>query len=109
MMQTTRDLSAPYLDIGRSTNDRLLIGQYARGGANGLILYNVSSGVYPLPSNTILNAWNHFTFSYDGTDYKIDRDGENITVSGTGIHFDKIIHIERGNGGKLKNIKVHKL
>lgn len=108
-MQTTRDNSASYLDIGRSSNDRILVGQWARAGANGLILYTGSQANHPLPNNTTLNVWNHFTFTYDGSDYKIDRDGENITVTGVGIHLDKIIHIENGYAGKIKNIKVKPL
>ena len=108
-LQTTRDNSASYLLISRGTNDRILIGQYARAGTNGIILYTGSQANHPLPNNTTLNAWNHFTFTYDGSDYKIDRDGENITVTGVGIHLDKVLSVENGYAGKLKNIKVKPL
>ena len=106
---TSRDSSCPYLDIGRSSNDRLLVGQYARAGGNGIIIYQTSSTIHGLPNNSSLNAVNHYTFIYGGSNYKIDRDGENLTVTSTGVHFDKIIHVEGGGGGTLTNIKVHKL
>lgn len=107
---TTRSSgSTPYLDIGRGTNDRLLIGQYARSGTCGLILYTGTQTNKPLPSVSELNTVNHYTFTYDGSDYTIDRNGESMTVTGVGIHFDKIIHIEGGSGGSLQYIKVKPL
>lgn len=109
-LQITRDNSASYIDVGRSSNDRILIGQWIRTGLNGIICYTSSGQTnHQLPSNTSLNTWHHFTFTYDGTDYKIDRDGESLNITGVGIHLDKIIHIERGGGGKLKNIRVKPL
>ena len=104
-----RNASAPYLTIGRDTNDRILIGQYARAGTNGLILYTESQTNKPLPNNSTLNTINHYTFTYNGTDYTIDRDGENMTVTGVGIHLDKILIVMGGDGGELENIKLKPL
>jgi hypothetical protein len=107
---TTRSTgSTPYLDIGSGTNNRILIGQYARAGTCGIITYTGTQTNYPLPSVSELNTVNHYTFTYDGSNYKIDRNGENITVNGVGITFTKIIHIEGGSGGSLQYIKVKPL
>jgi hypothetical protein len=97
------------LDIGSGTNNRILIGQYARAGTCGIITYTGTQTNYPLPSVSELNTVNHYTFTYDGSNYKIDRNGENITVNGVGITFTKIIHIEGGSGGSLQYIKVKPL
>ena len=87
----------------------MLIGQFARAGGNGLIIYQTSSTTYALPNISTLNAVNHYEFTYDGSNYTIDRNGENMTIQSKGIHFDKIIHVEGGPGGTLTNIRVHKL
>lgn len=106
---TTRNYSAPYLDIGRSSNDRILIGQYAKAGTNGIILYSGSQTNKPLSGTSTLNSVNKYVFTFDGSDYTIARDSTSMSVTGVGIHLDKIIHIESGLGGSLSNIKVKPL
>ena len=108
--QTNSNASAPYLDIGDSSNNRMLVGQYARAGTNGIITYTGTQNNYPYSSNTILNQDNIIHFKYDGTNYVYWlNDGAPMTISDKGILLSKLIHIEGGGGGTLKNIKVKAL
>ena len=107
LKQTNSSQSAPYLDIGDSTNNRMLIGQYARAGTNGLITYLSTTTNYPYSSNPTLNQENTIHFTYDGTDYTYWlNDLTPMTVSDKGVTLSKLIHIEGGYGGYLKDIKI---
>ena len=108
--QTNSSASVPYIDIGASSNNRMLVGQYARAGANGLITYTGSQTNYPYTSNPILNQDNIVHFIYDGSDYTYWlNDLSPMTVSDKGVSLSKIIHVESGAGGSLRNIKVKSL
>lgn len=108
--QTNSNASVPYIDIGASSNNRMLVGQYARAGANGLITYTGSQTNYPYTSNPILNQDNIVHFIYDGSDYTYWlNDLSPMTVSDKGVSLSKIIHVESGSGGSLRNIKVKSL
>ena len=110
MKQTDSNNSAPYLDIGASSNNRMLVGQYARAGTNGLIVYKSSSTNYSYSSNPTFNQENTVHFTYDGTDYTYWLNSLTpMTVSDKGVTLSKLIHIEGGNGGYLKNIKIKPL
>ena len=108
--QTDSSKSVPYLDIGDTTNNRMLVGQYARAGGNGLIVYKSSSTTYAYTSNPTLNQDNTVHFTYDGTDYTYWlNDLTPMTVSDKGVTLTKLIHIEAAWGGYLKNIKIKPL
>ena len=108
--QTNSNASVPYLDIGDSSNNRMLVGQYTRAGANGIITYTGTQDSYPYSSNPTLNQDNTFHFKYDGTNYVYWlNDGTPMTISDKEILLSKLIHIESGAGGTLKNIKVKAL
>ena len=110
LKQTNSNSSVPYLDIGDSTNNRMLVGQYARAGSNGLIVYKSSSTNYAYGSNPTLNQENSIHFTYDGTDYTYWlNDLTPMTVSDKGVTLSKLIHVEPGVGGYLKNIKIKPL
>lgn len=110
LKQTNSNASVPYIDIGASSNNRMLVGQYARAGTNGLITYTPSQTNYPYTSNPILNQDNIVHFIYDGSDYTYWlNDLSPMTVSDKGITLSKIIHSESGSGGYIKNIKVKPL
>ena len=108
--QTDSSKSVPYLDIGDSTNNRMLVGQYARAGGNGLIVYKSTSTTYAYTSNPTLNQENTIHFTYDGTNYNYWlNDLTPMTVSDKGVTLSKLIHIEAAWGGYLKNIKIKPL
>ena len=110
LKQTDSSKSVPYLDIGDSTNNRMLVGQYARAGTNGLITYTGSQTNYPYSSNPTFNQENTINFTYDGTDYTYWlNDLTPMTVSDKGVTLSKLIHIEGGYGGYLKDIKIKPL
>ena len=110
LKQTNSNASVPYIDIGASSNNRMLVGQYARAGTNGLITYTGTQTNYPYTSNPTLNQDNSVHFTYDGSDYKYWlNDLSPMTVSDKGITLSKIIHSESGSGGYIKNIKVKPL
>ena len=106
---TSRSASAPYLDIGSGTNNRALVGQYARAGTNGVITYTGSQTNHPHSDLTILNEVNTIKFVYTGGDYTYSLNDSPMTVANANISFSKIIHIEGGRGGSLTNIRVTKL
>ncbi|MBP3226103.1 MAG: hypothetical protein J6M08_04180 [Methanobrevibacter sp.] len=106
---TTRNNPAPYLDIGSASNNRALVGQYARAGTNGLITYTGSQTNHPHSSLTTLNSVNAIKFSYTGGDYTYSLNNVPMTVANANISFDKLIHIEGGSGGRLTNIRVIRL
>ena len=106
---TTRNASAPYLDIGSGTNNRALVGQYARTGTNGVITYTGSQTNHPHSNVTTLDTVNNIKFVYNGGDYTYSLNDNPMTVSNANISFSKIIHIESGGGGSLTNIRVTKL
>ena len=110
LKQTDSSKSVPYLDIGDSTNNRMLVGQYARAGGNGLIVYKSSSTTYAYSTNPTVNQENTAHFTYDGTDYTYWLNSLTpMTVSDKGVTLTKLIHIENGAGGYLKNIKIKPL
>ena len=110
MKQTDSSKSVPYLDIGDSTNNRMLVGQYARAGGNGLIVYKSSSTTYAYSTNPTVNQENTVHFTYDGTDYTYWLNSLTpMTVSDKGVTLTKLIHVENGAGGYLKNIKIKPL
>lgn len=106
---TTRNASAPYLDIGSGTNNRALVGQYARAGTNGVITYTGSQANHPHSNVTTLDTVNSIKFVYTGGDYTYSLNDVPMTVANVNISFSKIIHIESGAGGSLTNIRVTKL
>ena len=102
----------PYLDIGASTNNRMLVGQYARTGGNGLIVYKSSSTTYAYSTNINLNQNNIIHFEYSGTEYKYSlNNGTVMTVQDKDVTMTKLIHIEGGGSSQniLKNIRIIKL
>lgn len=108
--QTNSNYSIPYLDIGDSTNNRMLVGQYARAGTNGLIIYKSTSTTHSYGTNPTLNQDNTIYFRYDGSNYYYKlNNGSEMTVADANVTLSKLIHIEGGQGGTLKNIKVKAL
>ena len=110
--QTNSNAGVPYLDIGDSSNNRMLVGQYARAGTNGIITYTGTQNNYPYSSNPTLNQDNTIHFKYDGTNYVYWlNDGTPMTISDKGILLSKLIHIEGGGNSNnlLKDIKVKAL
>ena len=110
LTQTRRDWGVPYIDIGDSSNNRMLIGQYARAGTNGIIVYKGSQTNHPYGTDTLLNQDNTIYFAYDGTQYTYKlNNGTPMTVADAGVTFTKIIHSEGGDGGTIRNVKVKQL
>ena len=110
--QTDSNAGVPYLDIGDSSNNRMLVGQYARAGTNGIITYTGTQNNYPYSSNPTVNQDNTIHFKYDGTNYVYWlNDGTPMTISDKGILLSKLIHIEGGGNSNnwLKNIKIKAL
>ena len=108
--QTNSSYSVPYLDIGDSTNNRLLIGQYARAGANGIIVYKSGQTNHPYSTNPTFNTENTVWFKYDGTKYYYKlNNGVVMEVADANVTLTKLIHSESGDGGYLKNIKIKPL
>lgn len=108
--QTDTSSSVPYLDIGASTNNRMLVGQYARAGGNGLIVYKSSSTTHAYGTNPTVNTDNTIWFKADGTKYYYKlNNGSVMEVTDANVTLSKLIHIESGNGGTLSNIKVKPL
>lgn len=110
--QGTNSSSMPYLDIGNASNDRMLVGQYARAGGNGLIVYKSSNTTYSYPTNIQLNTENNIKFIYTGSEYQYSlNNGSVMTVSDQNITLAKLIHIESGGNSNnwLKNIKIKPL
>ena len=105
--QTNTNASVPYLDIGDSSNNRILVGQYARAGTNGIIIYGSSTTNHPYSSNPIVNQENSIYFKYDGTKYYYAlNDGAIMEIADANVTLTKLIHVEGGDGGYLKNIKI---
>lgn len=112
LKQTDSNKSVPYLDIGASSNNRMLVGQYARAGTNGLITYTGSQTNYPYSTNPTVNQENTIHFTYDGTNYTYWLNSLTpMTVSDKGVTLSKLIHIESGGSSSnyLKNIKIKPL
>ena len=110
LKQTNSSYSAPYLDIGDSNNNRMLVGQYARAGGNGLIVYKSTSTTYAYTSNPTFNQENTIHFTYDGTNYTYWLNSLTpMTVSDKGVTLTKLIHMEGASGGYIKNIKIKPL
>ena len=108
--QTNTNYSVPYLDIGDSSSNRMLIGQYARAGTNGLIVYKSSSTTHAYSTNPTINEYNTIWFKADGTKYYYKlNNGSVMEVNDANVTLSKIIHIESGRGGYVKNIKVKAL
>ena len=108
--QTDTSKSVPYLDIGDASNNRILVGQYARAGSNGLIIYKSSSTTHAYGTNTTVNADNTVWFKADGTKYYYKlNNGSVMEVNDANVTLSKLIHVESGAGGTLKNIKVKAL
>ena len=111
--QFSTTYSVPYLDIGDSTNNRMLIGQYAKAGTNGIIVYKGSQTNHPYGTNIPLNQDNMIWFKYDGTKYYYKlNDGTVMEVADANVTLSKLIHVEGagGNTGNyLKNIKIKPL
>ena len=84
----------------------MLIGQYARAGTNGIIVYKSSSTNYPHSQLTTLNVDNTIKFVYDGTQYKYSLNGNEMTVADQNITLSNLIHVEGETGGTLRNIKI---
>ena len=104
--------SVPYMDIGNSSNDRMLIGQYAKAGANGLIIYKSTSTTHAYGTNTTPNQENTIWFSYDGSNYNYKlNNGTVMTIPDASVTLAKLIHIEPcgTTSNYLKNIKVKAL
>ena len=106
---TNRSISAPYITIGDSDNDRMLVGQYARAGTNGLIIYKGSQTNLPHDSLTTLNADNLISFTYDGTDYIYSLNGVSKTFSNYNVTLNKLLHYQADYGGTIRNIKIKPL
>ena len=110
LKQTNSNYSAPYVDIGDSTNNRMLVGQYARAGANGLVIYKSSSTTHTYSTNPTLNQENTIWFKYDGTKYYYKlNNGTVMEVADANVTLTKLIHSETASGGYLKNIKIKPL
>ena len=110
LKQTNTSSSVPYLDIGNASNDRMLVGQYARAGSNGLIVYKSSSTTHAYGTNTTPNQDNTIWFKWDGTKYYYKLNTGNVMeVSNANVTLSKLIHIEAGIGGSLRNIKIKPL
>ena len=104
--------SVPYLDIGNASNNRMLVGQYARAGGNGLIIYKSSSTTHSYSTNPTTNQDNIVWFKADGSKYYYKlNDGVVMEVADAGITLSKIIHIEAcaSSSNYIKNIKVKAL
>ena len=112
LKQVQTNGAVPYLDIGDSTNNRMLVGQYARAGANGLIIYKSSSTTHAYGTNPTVNADNTIWFKYDGTKYYYKlNDGTVMEVADADVTLTKLIHVQGGDGTSnyLKNIKIKPL
>lgn len=102
----------PYLDIGNSSSDRMLVGQYARAGGNGLIVYKSSSTTHAYGTNPTANQENTIWFKYDGTKYYYKlNNGTIMEVADANVTLSKLIHIEAGGSSSnyIKNIKIKPL
>ena len=112
LKQGATNSGMPYLDIGDSSSDRMLVGQYARAGGNGLIIYKPSSTTYAYGTNPTTNQENTIYFTYDGTNYSYSlNNGTALVVTDKGVTLSKLIHIEGGGSSSnyLKNIKIKPL
>ena len=112
LKQGNSSYSSPYIDIGDSTNNRMLIGQYTRAGLNGLIVYKSSSTNYQYSTNIPVGQENLISFSYDGTDYTYSlNNGTPMVVSDKGITLSKLMHQEGANttSNYIKDIKIKPL
>ena len=108
--QNNANTSAPYIDIGDSTNNRMLIGQYARAGTNGLIIYKSTSTNHAYSTNTSVGQENTIWFKYDGTKYYYKlNNGPVMEVADAEVTLTKLIHKESSGEGYLKNIKIKPL
>ena len=107
--QADASSSVPYLDIGYSSSNRMLVGQYARAGGNGLIVYKSSSTTHAYSTTVIANVEHTIWFKYDGTKYyyKLDN-GTVMEVADANVTLSKLIHVEGAGYGQnyLKNIKI---
>ena len=102
----------PYLDIGNDSNDRMLVGQFARTGRNGLIVYKSSQTTHSYQTNIQINTENNIKFIYTGSEYQYSlNNGSVMTVPDQNITLAKLIHIEGGGNSNnwLKNIKIKPL
>lgn len=109
---TSRDYSSPYLLVGADNTHKILLGQYARAGGNGLITYNGStSGTTHNLSTSQLNIDITFLFTYDGNKYSITDGTNSIDVTAiSGISLTKLLsNSDGGSGGTIKNIKIKPL
>ena len=112
LKQGASNYSSPYLDIGDSTNNRMLVGQYARAGGNGLIVYKTSSTTYAYSTNIPTNQENIISFTYDGTNYSYSlNNGTPLVVEDKGVTLTKLIHQEGATtqSNYIKNIKIKPL
>ena len=112
LKQGATNNGVPYLDIGNASNNRMLVGQYARAGGNGLIIYKSSSTTHTYSTNPTTNQDNTVWFKADGSKYYYKlNDGVVMEVADAGITLSKIIHIEAGGSSSnyIKNIKVKAL
>ena len=110
--QASSSASVPYIDIGDSTNNRMLIGQYARAGGNGLIVYKSSSTTHAYSQNIVTNQENTIVFKYTGTGYEYSlNNGTAMTVADAGVTLTKLIHVESVNSdvNYIENIKIKPL
>ena len=110
--QKSSSWSVGYLDIGDSSNNRILVGQYAKAGTNGLIDYK-GSQIHPYSTNPTLNTDNTIWFKYDGTKYYYKlNNGTVMEVADAGVTLTKLIHVEGAGGDSgnyVKNIKIKPL
>ena len=108
---SSRSYSAPYLVIGENSNSRLLIGQYAKAGTNGIIAYKPSSTNFPFGTNTLVAPnENLIEFEYGGGNYTYSLNGSSMTVTNQNISLDKLLYVETSNEVcYIKNIKIKPL
>ena len=100
------------MDIGASSNNRILVGQYKADGTNGLIVYKSTSTQYAHNDKTALSPTvNKIKFHYNGGDYTYTLNNVDKTVSNQSITLSKLIHIEGGSSSSniLRNIKIKAL
>ena len=97
VQDSNRSYSAPYLTIGENSTNRLLVGQYAKAGGNGLIVYPSVTAI-PFGTNTVVSPnINLIEFKYTGGDYTYILNNSSTTFNNQNISLDKLLYMETSN------------
>lgn len=90
----------------------MLVGQYARAGGNGLIIYKSTQTTHAYSTNITTGVEHTIWFKYDGTKYyyKVDS-GTVMEVADAGVTLSKLIHQEESatSNNYIRNVKVKSL